>query len=84
MQLSKLLFQAPVAGELHKGRDESAGRRAGWGWVGLGMPGFPRAREFVGPSGSLNSGGYREQRINESPKGTLQVPTLVGVTGSTL
>lgn len=62
---------------------QQAAEQGGSGW-GVGMPGFPRAREFVGPSGSLNSGGYREQRISESPKGTLQVPTLIGFTGSTL
>lgn len=37
-----------MVGELHRGRDESAGRRAGGVWVGVGMLGFPRAREFTG------------------------------------
>lgn len=46
-------------GSFTEGEMSQPGCRArGVGWGGVGRLGFPRAKEFTGPSGSLNAGGY--------------------------
>lgn len=73
-----------MVGELQRGRDESAGRRAGGVWVGVGMPGFPRAREFTGTMWVSDFWWIWRIKDQQVPKVTREFPTLVGIAGNNL
>lgn len=71
-------------GSSTEGEMSQRGRRAAGAWVGVGMLGFPRAREFAGPSAFLNSGVCVWSIGSTVPKSTLELLILVGVGGSNL
>ena len=53
-------------------------------WVGVGMPGFPRAREFTGTMWVSDFWWIWMIKDQQVPKVTREFPTLVGIAGNNL
>ena len=71
-------------GSSREGEMSQRAAEQGGVWVGVGMPGFPRAREFTGTMWVSDFWWIWRIKDQQVPKVTREFPTLVGIAGNDL